>query len=165
MLTAISALMLSLPMGATLAGSLPLWISANRLAKRQIALLGTRQIQELTDTDVLVFEDFHLFRPCSTKDTGIAFFEKQQTATVLGCLECLYATIGGPLSEAFANVPAQYRFQNISIRRLVRGGVEALVERKHVLFVGDEAFMKRYGLVFPHREEKAGRIHLCLFSE
>ncbi|MBQ2998821.1 MAG: hypothetical protein IJD64_00015, partial [Clostridia bacterium] len=131
MLTAISMLLGTLPIIATLVISFPLWFSANRLAKRQIAISGCERTEELFDTDVLIFEDMHLFRKCTTTDTGIAFYEKQQTAKVLGCLECLYSKLGGPLSEAFVNVPEQYRFQTLAIRRLMNGGVEALIERKH----------------------------------
>ena len=157
MLTAISMLLGTLPITATIVISFPLWFSANRLAKRQIAISGCDRTDELSETDVLIFEDMHLFRKCTTADTGIAFYEKQQTAKVLGCLECLYSKLGGPLSEAFANVPEQYRFQMLAIRRLTNGGVEALIERKHTFLVGDSAFMKRYGLNFPPSEEKAGR--------
>ncbi len=157
MLTAMSMLLITIPLSATVAVSFPLWFSANRLAKRQIALSGCEQMDELSETDVLIFEDMHLFRPCSTADTGIAFYEKKQTAQILGCLECLYSHLGGPLSQAFSNVPEQYRFQTLAIRRLMNGGVEALIERKHTFLVGDAAFMKRYGLNFPNHEEKAGR--------
>jgi len=157
MLTAISMLLITIPLSATVVVSFPLWFSANRLAKRQIALSGCEQMGELSETDVLIFEDMHLFRPCSTADTGIAFYEKKQTAQILGCLECLYAHLGGPLSEAFANIPEQYRFHTLAIRRLMNGGVEALIERKHTFLAGDAAFMKRYGLNFPNTEEKAGR--------
>ena len=157
MLTAISMLLVTLPVSAAAVISFPLWFSANRLAKRQIVISGCEPMDEMSETDVLIFEDMHLFRKCTTADTGIAFYEKQQTAKVLGCLECLYSRLGGPLSDAFANVPEQYRFKTLSIRRLTNGGVEALIERKHTFLVGDAVFMKRYGLNFPNSEEKAGR--------
>lgn len=157
MLTAMSMLLVTLPISSMVVVAFPLWFSANRLAKRQIAISGCDQMDEISETDVLIFEDMHLFRKCTTADTGIAFYEKQQTAKVLGCLECLYSRLGGPLSDAFTNVPEQYRFQTLAIRRLTNGGVEALIERKHTFLVGDAAFMKRYGLNFPHSEEKMGR--------
>lgn len=156
-LTAMSVMMVTLPLGAILAVCFPLWISSERLSKRQIALMGQQMIEEIADTDVLVFEDVHLFRQCTTTDTGFAFYEKTQTATILGCMECLYSKIGGPLAGAFSNIPEQYRFEDIKIRRIVKGGVEAIVDRKHILLVGDTTFMSRYGLSFHHAEETAGR--------
>ncbi len=157
MVSAMSMLFATIPITAMLVACFPLWFSTHRLAKRQIALSGYRAMDELSDTDVLIFEDLHLFRKCTTSDTGIAFYEKKQTTTILGCLECLYSKLGGPLFDAFSNVPKQYRFQSILIRRLTKGGVEALIDRKHTFLVGDAAFMQRYGLNFPHTEEKAGR--------
>ena len=157
LLTAISMLLVTLPIGTVLVVSFPLWFSATKLSNRQIALSGCAQMEDAANTDVLIFEDMHLFRKCTTEDTGIAVFEKQQTAQILGCLECLYSRLGGPLSEAFSNLPEQYRFQMLAIRRLTNGGVEAMIERKHCLLVGDAEFMKRYGLKFPRSEEKTGR--------
>lgn len=157
MLTSIAMLLATLPISAILVVAFPLWFSSTRLEKRNIAISGGNSTDLASETGVMIFEDVHLFRKCSTADTGIAFYEKNQTATVLGCLECLYSKLGGPLSEAFSNVPEQYRFALITIRRLTNGGVEALIERKHTLLVGDAAFMKRYGLNFPQTEEKSGR--------
>ncbi|MBO5939496.1 MAG: hypothetical protein J6Q82_08405 [Clostridia bacterium] len=157
LLTAMSVLMAMLPMSGILAVCFPLWISSERLWKRQTTLMGRNMLEEIADIDVLVFEDVHLFRQCTTTDTGISFYEKSQTATILGCLECLYATIGGPLAGAFSNIPEEYRFDELRIRRLIKGGVEVLVDRKHILLVGDVSFMNRYGLSFPAAEEKTGR--------
>ncbi len=157
LLTAMSLLMASLPIGAIFAVCFPLWISSHRLLKRQTTLMGEAMIEEVSDIDVLIFEDRHLFRQCTTTDTGIAFYEKSQAATILGCLERLYRTIGGPLAGAFANIPEEYRMEELRIRRLIKGGVEVFVDRKYMLLVGDAAFMNRYGLVFPASEEKEGR--------
>lgn len=157
MLSAIAMLLCTLPCTAILVACFPLCFSTHRLAKRQIVLSGYSSMDKLSHTDVMIFEDLHLFRKCTTSDTGIAFYEKSQTVTVLGCLECLYSRLGGPLSEAFANVPKQYRFESITVRRLMKGGVEALIDRKHTFLVGDAAFMQRYGLNFPNAEEKSGR--------
>ncbi len=161
-LTAMSMLMAILPMGAAIAVCFPLWLSAERLSRRQIALMNQGMIDELSETDALIFEDVHLFRQCTTSDTGIAFYDKKQMTTVLGCLERLYATIGGPLSEAFSAIPEEYRFREIRVRRLLRGGVEAIVEKKHTILVGDAAFMQRYGLNFPSAEETSGRITIYI---
>ena len=157
LLAAISVLMAILPFGAILAVCFPLWISSERLAKREIALMGQPLIEETAATDVLVFNDIHLFRQCTATDTGFAFYEKSQTATILGCLELLYSKIGGPLAGAFANIPEQYRFDQIRIRRIVKGGVEAIVDRKHMILVGDAEFMARYGLHFPKADQTVGR--------
>jgi hypothetical protein len=64
------------------------------------------------------------------------------------------------MSELFRNVPEKFRAKTIRIRRISRGGIEAFVDRKHILLVGDVEFMKRFGLVFPMGEEKQGRTTL-----
>lgn len=161
-IAAITVLFTALPLHAAFAICIPLCTSASRLQKRGIGVNGKKNMDRYADGALMVYNDLHLFRPCTAKDTGIVFYEEDQSMTVLACLEKLYSQIGGPLSEVFSNIPEAYRFHKIRIRRIFRSGLEVFVEKKHILLVGDVEFMRRYGLIFPKSEEKKGRATLCV---
>ncbi len=160
--TALTVLFSWIPLGAILCEEIPLMISARRLKKRGIALTGTQQIRTYGDSHVMVFRDMHLFAPCDPRDTGMVFYEQEQTADIFGCLYQLYARIGGPMAGLFEQVPETCRNCDIRIRRITRTGVEAFADGRHVLLVGDPSFMKRYGLRFPEDGKTDGRATLCV---
>ncbi len=160
--TALTVLFAWIPLGAILCEEIPLMISARHLKKRGIALTGTRQIRAHADSHVMVFRDMHLFLPCDPRDTGMVFYEQEQTADIFGCLYQLYARIGGPMAALFEQVPENCRNRELRIRRITRTGIEAFADGRHVLLVGDPSFMKRYGLRFPEDGEKDGRATLCI---
>jgi hypothetical protein len=81
---------------------------------------------------------------------------------VLGCLQALYSKLGGPLSGLSIELPDVFRFDRVSIRRITKNGVEALVDGKHTMIVGEREFMQRYGLIFPPNEREDGRSTLCI---
>lgn len=161
-ITVMLFLFTTLPLNAVAAICIPLCASTNRLQKRGIALTEKKMIDQYAQCDMIVYKDLHLFKKCDTKDTGIVFYEPEQTTAILGALEILYSTIEGPMAEVFAEIPEAYRFQKIRIRRIFRNGIEAFIDQKHILLVGDSAFMQRYGLSFPCEEIRMGRGTLCI---
>jgi len=161
-ITAMTVLFVVLPLHAAFAICIPLCGSASRLQKRGIGVNGKKDMDRYQDGDLIVYNDLHLFRKCTASDTGIVFYDESETMTIMACLERLYSQIGGPLSEVFSEIPESCRFQKLRVRRIFRNGLEAFVEKKHILLVGDATFMRRYGLVFPKSEEKKGRSTLCI---
>ncbi len=150
----------ALPLSALAAICIPLWFSARWLKKRGSALGDFSSVCEYSECDVMIFRDLHLFRKCRMEETGVVFYDQAHVTDIMKALEILYSHIGGPMSELFRNVPEKYRAKSIRIRRISRGGIEAFVDRKQILLVGDSEFMKRYGLSFPESEERAGRTTL-----
>lgn len=160
--TAMVMLLTTLPLHIVWMICLPLCASARSLQKRGIAVTGKAGMDAYAEGDLIVYNDLHLFRPCTAKNTGIVFLEQSQTAQVLGSLERLYSKIGGPLKDVFSEIPDDIRMKSIRIRRIFRNGLEAFVDKKHVLLVGDAAFMRRYGLSFPVSGESTQRSTLCI---
>ena len=148
------------PLSMVASITLPAIMSTRRLQKRGIALTSKRMVDQYVGADVLVFSDRHLFRTCDTKETGIMFYEQDQANTVLGCLQLLFSRIKGPMSDLFESLPQECRLDFIRIRRITRTGIEAFVDHKHILLVGDALFMQRYGLNFPSEKERPGRVTL-----
>jgi hypothetical protein len=133
-----------------------------RLAKRGSAVAGEAMINKYQKCDVMVFEDLHMFRKCKTEEIGIAIYDTKIAYLTLGCVDALYQKIGGPLSGMKMQLPDVFKFNDVSIRRITRNGIEAVIDKKHVLIVGEAAFMQRYGLSFPENEKQTDRSTLCV---
>lgn len=151
-----------LPIALILADVLPYAISALRLAKRGSAFAGVPSLEKHGDCDVAVFNDLHMFKKCKTEDVGFAVYDTGVGYLALGCLDALYSKIGGPLSGLQMNLPDVFKFNNVSIRRMARNGIEAVIDGKYVLIVGEHSFMQRYGLEFPPNEKENDRSTLCV---
>ncbi len=141
---------------------LPYSLACLKLAKRGSAFAGPCALEGYKDIDIMVFTDLHMFKKCKTEDVGIAMYDSKIGYLTLGCLDALYSKIGGPLSGMKIDLPDVFKFDSVSIKRVARNGVEAIVDRKHALIVGDHAFMQRYGLSFPQNETDNGRSTLCV---
>ena len=59
------------------------------------------------------------------------------------------------MGEVFSNIPNEYHAKSVRVRRITKSGIEAVVDRSHVLLVGDAEFMRRYGIEFPTAVSKA----------
>lgn len=156
------ALCLMLPVSAMFIPWIVTAISVKKLKKRQIYFRDDGAIGELGTADYLIFNDLHLFSKAKASDVKMVAYEQNQVGDLLGCLDCLYSTVGGPLSDVFSALPAEFKKNAVRIRRIKRNGMEAIVDRQHVLLVGDAAFMRQYGLNFEDQEAKKGRGTLCV---
>jgi hypothetical protein len=162
-ISAMSMLYALLPVGGLLAIAIPMFWSAFRLRNRGIALTGSEMISKYAKANVMVFNDCHLFSRCSAKDIGFVCYEKNQLNSVMAGLQILYSRIGGPLGEVFESVPDGIRAKRIRVRRICKNGVEALIDKSHILIVGDLKFMSRYGIVFPEAQEKKKSVNATLY--
>lgn len=151
MIAAITCFYALMPVLA-IASTVPLIVSGMRLASRGISLTNIKKIKKYSSAKTLIFNDFHLFRMCQAKDVGFVCYEKAQTNQVLAALQILYSRIGGPMSEVFSNIPEQCRAKRIRVRRIARTGIEAVIDRAHILIIGDREFLRRYGIEFPNTE-------------
>ena len=144
-----ATVMIAMPVSAIGAIGLPLTLSWLRLRKRGIALTGRDMIKKYGADNALVFSDLHLFSKCDPKHLGFVCYEEIQTKRVLAALDILYSRIGGPMGEVFANIPDEIKAKSILVRRITKSGIEAVVDKSHVLIVGDIDFLRRYGIVYP----------------
>ncbi len=151
-----------LPTVMILTDVLPYAAACIKLAKRGSAFAGRGAIDKYEKCDVVVFNDLHLFKKCKTEDVGIAIYDTGVGYLTLGCLDALYSKIGGPLSGMQINLPDVFKFHNVAFKRVTRNGIEAVIENKHTIIVGEPSFMQRYGLNFPENEQENGRLTLCV---
>lgn len=149
------SLFVLLPIGALLGMTLPYLAASFRLSKRGIALTGRRTVKKYADAKVLVFNDLHIFKKCDSKNVGFVAYDKRQTGDVIAALQILYSRIGGPMATSFDNLPEEMRAKRIRVRRIARNGIEALVDKKNVIIIGDIPFLRRYGVEFPNASGNA----------
>ena len=142
--------------------NVPKTVLALRLSKRGSAIAGSYAIRNYEKCDIMVFSDLHMFKKCKTHDVGIAMYDTDVGYLTLGCLDALFSKIGGPLSGMEMKLPEVFKFDNVDIRRITRNGIEAIVDRKHAIIVGERSFMQRYGIIFPDDEKNNGRSTLCV---
>lgn len=152
----------SMPIVLMCADNIPLASALIRLSKRDIAIAGKGAVEKHSKCDVMVFSDLHMFKKCKTEDIGIAIYDKGVSYLALGCISALYSKIGGPLSGIEVNLPDVFKFQNVDIKRVTRNGIEAIVDKKHVLILGERSFLLRYGIAFPEDEKQSDRCSLCV---
>ncbi len=137
-------------------------IAQRRLTGRGSALAGSGAIDNYADMDIAVFNDLHMFKKCKTEDIGIVVYDTKVGYLVLGCIDALYSKLGGPMSDMKMNLPDVFRFDDVYIRRASKNGVEALIDKKYNIIVGEPEFMQRYGLMFPPNESDNGRSTMCV---
>ena len=151
-----------LPVILIVSDIIPYWIACVRLSKRSCAFSGMGAIEKYEKCDIMVFNDLHVFKKCKTEDIGIVVYDNGVGYLTLGCLDAVYQKIGGPLSGMKMNLPDVFKFDNVIFKRISRHGIEAIVDKKHSIIIGDPSYMQRYGLVFPENEQKSDRLTLCV---
>ncbi len=151
-----------LPISIIFSDFVPYLIASKKLSKRGSAFVGRGSVDKYSDCDIMVFGDLHMFRKCKTEDVGIVIYDTSVSYLMLGCLKALYSKIGGPLSGMQMELPDVFTFERVDIRRMSRNGIEALIDKKHVLIVGEHDFLRRYGLLFPENEKDNERSTLCV---
>ena len=157
------ALFTLLPIILIFSDSLQNLIATVKLTESGSAYIGKNAIEKYADCDILVFRDNHLLKQINTDSVGFAVYDTTVGYLVLGCLDTLFKYIGGPLSGIkFDAVPDVFRFNNVQINKMARNGIDAVIENKHSLLVGDHEFMSRYGLSFPTSDTDNGRSTLCV---
>ncbi len=151
-----------LPIALIVSDIIPYAIASNKLSKRSSAFAGRGTVEKYKKCDVMVFNDLHIFKKCKTEDVGIVIYDNGVGYLTLGCIDALYQKIGGPLSGMKMNLPDVFKFNHVTIKRISRNGIEAVIDKKHSLIVGDSAYMQRYGLAFPENENQSDRLTLCV---
>ncbi len=152
-----SLLFVMLPFGAVVSVGCQFLFVSLGLTKRGIALTGRKMIKKYANAGALCFNDINLFEKCEARDVGFVCYEKSQTYPVLAALQILYSRIGGPMSEVFSKIPDKMKAKKIRVRRITKSGVEAVIDKSHILLVGDLEFMKRYGIDFPNADPSASK--------
>lgn len=155
------------PVAAIVAYYLPLLISHKRLSERGCVIAGYESAAELSSSDVLIFNDTHLFKSCDAREAGIKLFcDERKTRELFVSLACAYAKIGGPMQNTFSSVLGKEPHK-VSMIRITRNGFEAVVDNKNNLIVGSAEYLGRYGIYVDgtHDSKETGVIYAALNSE
>ncbi len=138
----------SLPIAAILAERLPFERLSASNYSYGAAFASEASLEKISDCDMFVFYDSHLFENCDAKSVNLAIYDSTPKTVLLSCLNSVYSEIGGPLQSALASIKTQ-SFGECKINRVAKSGVEASVGSNYSVIIGDEQFMSHYGITFP----------------
>ena len=142
------------PLSAIISYYLPIFISHHRLRDRGCYITGYDGAYEMSDCDAVVFNDCHLFKPCSAKEAGIKLYcSESKTRELFVALAAVYSKIGGPMKDTFSSVLGDEP-HNVNMIRITRNGFEAVVDGKVSLIVGGSDYLARYGIVTDRSDSK-----------
>ncbi len=132
------------PLSAVAAHILPLFFASNRLYSKGCAVSSEDTVRNYAKCDYIIFKDMHLFKPCLAKDNGIVIYDEKNSRKIIEYLDTLYSAIGGPMKDVFGGI-SKGKYQ-LKIRRIARNGIEAIIDSRHNILLGDVEFLKRYGI-------------------
>ena len=142
---------IALPVPLLLALVVPHLCASLRLRRRGCAILGESAVDEFSRPKLLVFEDRAMFPADRIGTKGLKLYDGFELYDVLVKTGSLFAAIGGPLGELFEADNAKYhRIRDVSLTRVERGGVEAVLEGKTKILAGQIDFIEKYG-IYPKR--------------
>ena len=124
----------------------PMCYTTSKLYERECAIAGEVMANKYGGCDYIIFSDMHLFKKADIHNNGIVIYDEKNSRAVVEYLDALYGAIGGPMRGVFGGVSkAEHQ---VRLRRIARNGVEAAIDGKHSLILGEADFLKRYGIGF-----------------
>ena len=124
----------------------PMCYTTSKLYDRECAIAGEVMANKYGECDYIIFSDMHLFKKADIHNNGIVIYDEKNSRAVVEYLDALYGAIGGPMRGVFGGVSkAEHQ---VRLRRIARNGVEAAIDGKHSLILGEADFLKRYGIGF-----------------
>ena len=122
----------------------PMYKLSSRLYSREIAVAGEKMAEKYAECEYMVLSDMHLFRRAQPHNNGIFICNDEKTDTIIEYLDALYSAIGGPMKEMFSSgEPTEH---SVKLRRIAKDGVEAVIDTRHSVLLGNAEFLKRYGV-------------------
>ncbi|MBO7249820.1 MAG: hypothetical protein J6V42_00930 [Clostridia bacterium] len=126
--------------------TLPIYKLSSKLYEREIAVAGEVAAKRYAECDYIIFKDMHLFKRAKPQNNGISFYDKSKADCIVEYLDALYSTIGGPMKDTFGG--AGESLHSVKLRRVAKDGIEAVIDAKHSVLLGNAEFMQRYGVSF-----------------
>lgn len=123
----------------------PIYKLSSRLYRREIAVAGEKMAQKYAGCEYIVLSDMHLFKRAKPSNNGIFICNPEKTDITVDYLDALYSAIGGPMKDMFSK--GEPNKHAVKLRRIAKDGVEAVVDNRHSVLLGNAEFIKRYGVI------------------
>ena len=140
------ALTLLSPISSFATHTFPICRATSKLYSRECAIAGEVMANKYADCEYIVFSDMHLFKKADIHKNGIVIYDEKNSRLIIEYLETLYEAIGGPMRGVFGGISSTAH--QIKLRRIARNGVEAAIDGRHSIILGESDFLKRYGISF-----------------
>lgn len=134
------------PLSAMISHFLPIYVSYTRLYNRGCFITGHKAAQSVGDCNAMVFSDRHLFKKCDPKESGIKLYTNKHAEELLSALDAVYSAIGGPMKEVFSGASSGGRSRKVTMVRITKNGLEAVVDDRTNIILGTAYYMSRYGI-------------------
>ena len=143
----ITVLLLSAPLPACFLYFYPISRANKLLSRLGCALLGNESVEEYEAPKTLIFYDVDLYT--AEKCTEIAVREGDDFKNDLRLACILFRKLGGTLKRVGESVPALRADPPVSVVRIQDAGVEAMIDNRYHMLVGNAEFLKRGGVRVP----------------
>ena len=162
----LSAFMVTLtllsPISAFAAHTFPICRATSRLYKRECAIAGEVMANKYGECEYIVFRDMHLFKRADIHKNGIVIYDEKNSRDIIEYLDALYDAIGGPMKGVFGGISKNSH--QVRLRRIARNGIEAAIDGRHSLILGEADFLKRYGIGFDATQKTSNRDGILGFA-
>ncbi len=148
-MTILISMFLTMPIMSMATKNMPFMSLTAKAKDSGYAFTNEAALEKYSDADIFIFKDLHIFAEVPASGVNIALYDATGKDVLIGCLDSVYSTVGGPLGSAFSGGRNQ-RFKKCVISRIGKNGIEAFVGDHYSVLVGNEQFMSRYGISFPN---------------
>ncbi|MBQ7347825.1 MAG: hypothetical protein IJW55_07700 [Clostridia bacterium] len=145
--TFMTVLLLSVPLCACLMYFYPLSRANRLLTQRNCALLGEEAVEEYNLPKTVIFRDSDLYT--AEKCTEIAVREGDDFKSDLRLAGILFRKLGGTLKRIGESAPASREDPPVAVVRIQDAGVEAVIDNRYHMVVGNADFLKHSGVRVP----------------
>ncbi|MCQ2431375.1 MAG: hypothetical protein MJ175_02090 [Clostridia bacterium] len=138
-------MLLTLPSGAFIAFSYPMYRASSYAYEKDSAMIGEASLGEYADASVVSFDDKEVFPAHGVRVRNVKIYGNNRIDHVIYAAASVFHVIGGPLADVFETATGELGYaENVKLSRIDPDGIEARVDGGAVL-VGKASFMERYG--------------------
>lgn len=146
-------LVVCIPMQHLLSGIYPLGRLSKILYRHNSAIIGETVDNEYVGANTVYLDDIEMFGHHGVSVSGLRVYNDVDFYDVLYHAHAVFSEVEGPLRYIFENSSHEIRkSEDVKIVNIYANGIEALVDSRDKIFIGNINFMRSNGF-FPKRNE------------
>ena len=143
--TAYIMLLLTLPSGAFISFSYPMYRASGFAYEKDSAMIGEASLGVYADASVISFDDKEVFPPQGIRVRNVKVYGNNRIDHVIYAAASVFHVVGGPLADVFETATGELGYaSDVQLIRVDTDGIEARIGGDAVL-CGKASFMNRYG--------------------
>ena len=159
-------LFVCIPMQHLISGIYPLGRLSKILYRHNSAIIGETVDNEYVGANTVYLDDIEMFGHHGVSVSGLRIYNDTDFYDVLYHAHAVFSEVEGPLRYVFENSSHEIqKAENVKIVNIYANGIEALVDSRDKVFIGNINFMRSNGF-FPKRndddDKKVENGELCI---